>query len=124
MPDQESSAPWWEGIVPEVPVTPEVDTDTRRPRPQQPILDDSFRNPIVQKRSALRAATIENAIRELLSDPTVGRDRITTAQVAERAGCSIGTIYRYFPDRVAMLDHVWPGRPGKYLPAEPPPSTP
>jgi AcrR family transcriptional regulator len=28
---------------------------------------------------------------------------ITTAMVAERAGASIGTVYRYYPDRVAVL---------------------
>ena len=34
----------------------------------------------------------------------VGFDRITTAMVAERAGASIGTVYRYYPDRVAVLE--------------------
>jgi hypothetical protein len=97
MAELESPTPWWKGIVPDEPATPEVDTDTRRPRLEQPILNDSFRNPLVQRRSLLRAATIENAIRELLSDPMVGRDRITTAQVAERAGCSIDTYLPVLP---------------------------
>ena len=39
-----------------------------------------------------------------------GRDRFTTADIAAEAGVSIGTIYRYFADRVAILDHVWPNR--------------
>jgi AcrR family transcriptional regulator len=33
----------------------------------------------------------------------VGYELLTTAMVAERAGASIGTVYRYFPDRVALL---------------------
>jgi len=33
----------------------------------------------------------------------VGFDRLTTALVAEHAGSSIGTVYRYFPDRIALL---------------------
>ncbi len=33
----------------------------------------------------------------------VGYERLTTAMVAERAGASIGTVYRYYPDRIALL---------------------
>jgi AcrR family transcriptional regulator len=33
----------------------------------------------------------------------LGYERLTTAMVAERAGASIGTVYRYFPDRIAVL---------------------
>ena len=33
----------------------------------------------------------------------IGFERLTTAMVAERAGASIGTVYRYFPDRIALL---------------------
>lgn len=36
----------------------------------------------------------------------VGYERLTTAMVAERAGASIGTVYRYFPDRIAVLHGV------------------
>ena len=35
-----------------------------------------------------------------------GYEQLTTAMVAERAGASIGTVYRYFPDRVAVLQAV------------------
>jgi AcrR family transcriptional regulator len=90
-----------------------------RPR-RQPILDDSLRNPVKQQRSKQTVAAMEDAIRQLLRDPAVGRDRFTTAQVAELSGSSIGSVYRYFPNREAMLDRVWPDRPGTYLPDEPP----
>ncbi|WP_213816255.1 TetR/AcrR family transcriptional regulator [Glaciihabitans sp. dw_435] len=39
-----------------------------------------------------------------------GRDRFTTADVAAIAGCSIGTLYRYYKDRIAILDAIWPDR--------------
>jgi len=35
-----------------------------------------------------------------------GYEQLTTAMVAERAGASIGTVYRYFPDRIAVLHAV------------------
>jgi AcrR family transcriptional regulator len=35
-----------------------------------------------------------------------GYEQLTTAMVADRAGASIGTVYRYFPDRVAVLQAV------------------
>ncbi|MEO6827971.1 MAG: TetR/AcrR family transcriptional regulator [Microbacteriaceae bacterium] len=33
----------------------------------------------------------------------VGFDRLTTSMVAEGAGVAIGTLYRYFPDRIVLL---------------------
>jgi AcrR family transcriptional regulator len=36
----------------------------------------------------------------------LGYEQLTTAMVAERAGASIGTVYRYFPDRIAVLQAV------------------
>lgn len=37
-----------------------------------------------------------------------GRDRFTTHDVASISGVSIGSVYRYFPDRVAILNRVAP----------------
>jgi len=67
-----------------------------------------LRNSPVQARSVDRLATILDAARQVLEE--VGRDRLTTGMVAEAAGCSIGTLYRYFPDRVAVLDAIAPNR--------------
>lgn len=64
----------------------------------------------VQSRSAVRIKQITDAAVALYNDPTVGRDRMTTQQVADLAGCSIGTVYRYFTDRVALLDAIAPDR--------------
>ncbi|WP_165066119.1 TetR/AcrR family transcriptional regulator [Marisediminicola senii] len=78
-----------------------------------------LRNAPRQKRAGRTVATIEAAVRDILADPEWGRDRLTTGQVAKLAGVSIGTIYRYFPDRLALLDHVWPDRGSTFLAADP-----
>jgi AcrR family transcriptional regulator len=67
-----------------------------------------LRNEPAQSRSVVRVAQIESAARVVLYED--GRDAFTTARVAEVAMCSIGSIYRYFPDRVALLDRIWPDR--------------
>jgi AcrR family transcriptional regulator len=56
----------------------------------------------IQQRSAARLSALLDAAAEVVDE--VGFDRITTAMVAERAGASIGTVYRYYPDRVAVLE--------------------
>jgi AcrR family transcriptional regulator len=56
----------------------------------------------IQQRSAARLTALLDAAAEVVDE--VGFDRITTAMVAERAGASIGTVYRYYPDRVAVLN--------------------
>lgn len=60
----------------------------------------------IQDRSVRQVRNILQAARTLLAE--VGRDRLTTAPVALAAGVSIGTVYRYFPDRVALLDAIAP----------------
>jgi AcrR family transcriptional regulator len=55
----------------------------------------------VQQRSAERLNALLDAAASAVDE--VGFDRITTAMIAERAGASIGTVYRYYPDRVAVL---------------------
>jgi AcrR family transcriptional regulator len=59
------------------------------------------RNEPVQVRSAARLASLLDAAAAVVDE--VGFDRLTTAMVAERAGAAIGTVYRYFPDRIAVL---------------------
>ncbi|BDI23104.1 TetR/AcrR family transcriptional regulator [Herbiconiux sp. L3-i23] len=64
--------------------------------------ESRLRNEPVQARSAARLSALLDAAAEVIEE--VGADRMTTAMVADRAGASIGTVYRYFPDRVAVLD--------------------
>lgn len=58
----------------------------------------------VQARSAARVGALLDAASQTMHE--VGYEQLTTAMVAERAGASIGTVYRYFPDRVAVLQAV------------------
>ncbi|HWH25654.1 MAG TPA: TetR/AcrR family transcriptional regulator [Pseudolysinimonas sp.] len=63
-----------------------------------------IRNEPVQARSTARLAALLDAAAEVISE--IGYERLTTAMVAERAGASIGTVYRYFPDRIAVLQSL------------------
>jgi AcrR family transcriptional regulator len=55
----------------------------------------------VQARSAVTVdAVLEAAIQVLLQ---VGKERLTTTNVARRAGVSVGTLYQYFPNKRAIL---------------------
>ena len=58
----------------------------------------------VQARSTARVNALLDAACETMHD--LGYEQLTTAMVAERAGASIGTVYRYFPDRIAVLQSV------------------
>ena len=60
-----------------------------------------LRNEPVQARSTARLAALLDAAAAVIDE--IGYERLTTAMVAERAGASIGTVYRYFPDRIAVL---------------------
>ncbi len=60
-----------------------------------------LRNEPVQARSTARLAQLLDAAASIIDE--IGYERLTTAMVADRAGASIGTVYRYFPDRIALL---------------------
>ena len=60
-----------------------------------------LRNEPVQARSAARLEALLDAAASVVEE--LGYERLTTAMVAERAGASIGTVYRYFPDRIVVL---------------------
>ena len=61
----------------------------------------ALRNEPVQARSNARLTALLDAAAAAVDE--IGYERLTTAMVAERAGASIGTVYRYFPDRIALL---------------------
>jgi len=63
-----------------------------------------LRNEPVQARSTARLTGLLDAAAAVIAES--GYERLTTAMVAERAGASIGTVYRYFPDRIAVLQSL------------------
>jgi AcrR family transcriptional regulator len=63
-----------------------------------------LRNEPVQARSTARLAALLDAAAAIVDE--IGYERLTTAMVAERAGASIGTVYRYFPDRIVVLQSL------------------
>lgn len=62
----------------------------------------------MQKRSTKRLDQIRSAA--IMVYNARGRDYFTTLDVAKAAGCSIGTVYRYYEDRVAIMDDIHPDR--------------
>jgi AcrR family transcriptional regulator len=53
-----------------------------------------------KKAQLVRMTVLETAIAQLES---MGADEVSMAQIAEAAGVSLRTLYRYFPDRAALL---------------------
>jgi AcrR family transcriptional regulator len=58
-----------------------------------------------QQRSRLLMRSVREAALELLK--TAGPDQITTVKIAERAGISIGSLYRYYPNKEAILTDLY-----------------
>ena len=67
----------------------------------QPRITATLRNEPVQARSTARLTRLLDSAAEVIDE--IGYERLTTAMVAERAGASIGTVYRYFQDSIAIL---------------------
>ena len=55
----------------------------------------------IQARSAVTVDAILQATLQVLQ--AVGKERLTTTLVAARAGVSVGTLYQYFPNKMALL---------------------
>ena len=68
-------------------------------RPLQAVLEP--RKTPVQARSTASVEAILDATLQVLLD--VGKERLTTTRVAQRAGVSVGTLYQYFPNKSALL---------------------
>jgi AcrR family transcriptional regulator len=61
-----------------------------------------------QKRGWDTVEKILDGSRKALKE--LGRDRFNTGRVAQLSGLSIGIVYRYFRDDVAILDVIFPDR--------------
>ncbi len=58
----------------------------------------------VQRRSEAAIRTIVSTAGRLIA--THGADAVTTTMIAETAGLSVGSVYRYFPDRESIFNSV------------------
>jgi AcrR family transcriptional regulator len=58
-----------------------------------------------QQRSRILMQSVREATIELLH--RVGPEEITTVKIAERAGISIGSLYRYYPNKEAILTDIY-----------------
>lgn len=61
----------------------------------------TLRNQPIQARATERIESLMDAAAAAIDDG--GYETLTTQIIAERAGASIGTVYRYFPDRLAVI---------------------
>jgi AcrR family transcriptional regulator len=58
------------------------------------------KSPVQARSTASVEAILKATIQVLLR---IGKERLTTTRVAERAGVSVGTLYQYFPNKTALL---------------------
>ena len=58
----------------------------------------------VQARARATIQRVQRAAVDVLNE--VGYGRLTTERVAEKAGVSVGTLYRYFPNKEALVDSL------------------
>jgi AcrR family transcriptional regulator len=67
------------------------------------LLWEPRKSPVQARSAASVDAILEATIQVLLK---VGKERLTTTRVAERAGVSVETLYQYFPNKSALLRAV------------------
>lgn len=58
------------------------------------------KSPVQARSSASVESILEATIQILLR---IGKERLTTTRVAQRAGVSVGTLYQYFPNKASLL---------------------
>ena len=58
------------------------------------------KKPVQTRSTATVDAILQATIQVLIA---IGKERLTTTQVALRAGVSVGTLYQYFPNKSALL---------------------
>jgi len=72
--------------------------------PGKPDTQFPVRRAPVQRRSASTVEAVLRACSALLGE--IPLEEITTTRIAEEAGLSVGALYRFFPDKQAILDAV------------------
>ena len=69
------------------------------PTPAQATLEPR-KSPVQARSTASVDAVLEATLQVLVA---IGKERLTTTRVAERAGVSVGTLYQYFPNKSSLL---------------------
>jgi len=69
------------------------------PQPS-PVLLEPRKTPVQARSAASVDAILEATVQVLLA---VGKERLTTTRVAQRAGVSVGTLYQYFSNKSSLL---------------------
>jgi AcrR family transcriptional regulator len=64
------------------------------------VLLEPRKSPVQARSAASVTAILQATIQVLLQ---VGKQRLTTTRVAQRAGVSVGTLYQYFPNKSSLL---------------------
>lgn len=82
-----------------MPTTQGLADDKPRDIPARPMV--SAKAVPVQNRALRTRATLLETVEEIVA--AEGAAAVTTTAIAERAGVSVGTLYRYFADREALL---------------------
>jgi AcrR family transcriptional regulator len=82
-------------------------TSRRRAPPRSQQVDESIerRRIPVQRRAQISVQRILDTAGTLLDE--VGLERVTTELIAERAGVNVATVYKYFPNKHAVLAELY-----------------
>jgi AcrR family transcriptional regulator len=67
------------------------------------IVSNPRKQPVQARSTATVDAILEATLQVLIA---VGKDRLTTTRVAERAGVSVGTLYQYYPNKTSLLQAI------------------
>ena len=66
-------------------------------------IEKARKQPVQARSVATLDAILDAAIQVLVR---VGKEKLTTTLVADRAGVSVGTLYQYFPNKLSLLQSV------------------
>ncbi|MET0715514.1 MAG: TetR/AcrR family transcriptional regulator [Mycetocola sp.] len=75
--------------------------------------EKSLRNSPQQERSRQSLEAVLRVCGEIIDE--AGHAGVTTAEVAKRAEMAIGTVYRFFPDRIALMMGVYQFMQDQYV---------